>query len=83
MEDIRKIDGLTLGELEGQTLDLLPDREEMKFVYNPVNVGSFDKQLIRQSNRLDQDATAVALFGSDATALNVGLQSNAASNSIL
>jgi hypothetical protein len=29
VEEIRKIEGLALEELEAQTLDLLPDREEM------------------------------------------------------
>ncbi len=29
MEEIRKVEELTLEELEGLTVDLLPDREEM------------------------------------------------------
>jgi hypothetical protein len=35
VEGIRKIEGLALEELEAQTLDLLPDREEMSLVAYP------------------------------------------------
>ena len=38
MEGIHKIEGLALEELEAQTLDLLPDREEMNVPAYPVNV---------------------------------------------
>jgi hypothetical protein len=37
MEDIRKSEGLSLEELETQTVELLPDREEMQ----NFNIGAF------------------------------------------
>ena len=30
MEEVRKVEGLALEELEAQSVDLLPDREEMR-----------------------------------------------------
>jgi len=38
VESTRKIEGLAPEELEAQTLDLLPDREEMSMPAYPVNV---------------------------------------------
>ncbi len=59
MEEIRNFDGLALEELEAQTLDLLPDREEML----NINVAP-------QTNVSNQAAVAVALFDSKSVAAN-------------
>ncbi len=69
MEEIRNFDGLALEELETQTLDLLPDREEMQFFsFNKVN---------RQANLALQSANANAYgYGSTAIAANGADQSN-------
>ena len=56
MEKIRNFEGLALEELEAQTLDLLPDREEMVF---PVNVN-----VVPQTNVTPQTGVAVSLFDS-------------------
>ena len=33
MEEPRKVEGLSIEELEAQRIELLPDREEMEFVF--------------------------------------------------
>jgi len=38
MEEVRKVEGLTVEELEDQSVALLPDREEMKSRLNNYNV---------------------------------------------
>jgi hypothetical protein len=69
VEEIRNFDGLALEELEAQTLDLLPDREEMNFF-------SFNK-LNSQLNLAHQSANANAYgHGSTAIAANGAYQSN-------
>ena len=55
MEKIRNFDGLALEELEAQTLDLLPEREEML----PINVS-----VVPQTNVTPQTGVAVSLFDS-------------------
>ena len=60
VEEIRNFDGLALEELEAQTLDLLPDREEM-------NLFSFNK-LNKQANLAFQSANANA-YGDYSTAV--------------
>lgn len=64
VEEIRNFDGLALEELEAQTLDLLPDREEMLPIN--VNVGP----VAPQTNVSNQAAVAVALFDSKSVAAN-------------
>ena len=34
MEEVRKVEGLSVEELEAQSVELLPDREEMSFRLN-------------------------------------------------
>jgi hypothetical protein len=34
MEEVRKVEGLALEELEAQSVELLPDREEMKNLFS-------------------------------------------------
>jgi hypothetical protein len=70
VEEIRNFDGLALEELEAQTLDLLPDREEMNFFsFNKVN---------KQANLALQSANANAWGdGSTAIAANGAIQGNA------
>ena len=55
MEKIRNFEGLALEELEAQTLDLLPEREEML----PINVS-----VVPQTNVTPQTGVAVSLFDS-------------------
>ena len=76
MEEIRSFEGLALEELEAQTLDLLPDREEMVFLpsYNKLNNLSFNK--VDQTNIAKQDAWAHADKGSIAVAANGAQQAN-------
>jgi hypothetical protein len=38
VEELRKVEGLSVEELEAQRIELLPDREEMQFVN--VNIGA-------------------------------------------
>lgn len=76
MEKIRSFDGLVLEELEAQTLDLLPDREEMTFV--PPNVSNvFSGNRVSQLNAAKQEAWANANFGGTAIAANGAQQLNA------
>ena len=75
MEEIRSFDGLVLEELEAQTLDLLPDREEMTFV--PPNVTNvFSGNRVSQLNAAKQSAWADASFGGTAIAANGVQQAN-------
>ena len=67
MEEVRMIDGLALEELEAQTLDLLPDREEMTFL---------DVSPVTQVNVSPQAAIAVGVLGSKAEAANFSLNVN-------
>lgn len=55
MEEIRSFEGLALEELDAQTLDLLPEREEML----PINVN-----VVPQTNVTPQTGVAVSLFDS-------------------
>jgi hypothetical protein len=55
VEKNRSFEGLALEELEAQTLDLLPDREEML----PINVN-----VVPQTNVTPQTGVAVSLFDS-------------------
>jgi hypothetical protein len=76
VEEIRSFDGLVLEELEAQTLDLLPDREEMTFV--PPNVANvFSGNRVSQLNAAKQDAWANASHGGTAIAANGAQQLNA------
>ena len=34
MEEVRKVEGLTVEELEDQSVELLPDREEMRNLFS-------------------------------------------------
>jgi hypothetical protein len=61
VEEIRSFDGLAMEELEAQTLDLLPEREEML----PINVN-----VVPQTNVTPQTAVAVSLFDSKSIAAN-------------
>ena len=79
MEEIRSFEGLALEELEAQTLDLLPDREEMMYLpkYKPSDITnnlSFNK--LDQTNVAKQDAWAHAEKGSLAVAANGAQQAN-------
>ena len=77
MEKIRSFEGLALEELEAQTLDLLPDREEMMYLpkYHKFdNNLSFNK--VDQTNIAKQDAWAHADKGSLAVAANGAQQAN-------
>jgi hypothetical protein len=75
VEKIRSFDGLVLEELEAQTLDLLPDREEMTFLPSYNNWYSFNK--VDQTNYADQKAWANADKGGLAVAANGAQQLNA------
>jgi hypothetical protein len=77
VEKNRSFEGLALEELEAQTLDLLPDREEMMYVpsYNKLNNLSFNK--VDQTNIAKQDAWAHADKHSIAVAANGAEQINA------
>jgi len=55
VEEIRSFEGLALEELDAQTLDLLPEREEML----PINVN-----VVPQTNVTPQTGVAVSLFDS-------------------
>ena len=75
MEEIRSFEGLALEELEAQTLDLLPDREEMTYLPpNVTNVLSGNR--VSQLNVAKQDAWAHADKGSIAVAANGAQQAN-------
>jgi hypothetical protein len=65
VEKIRTIDELSLEELEAQSLDLLPEREEMTFNFNTLQV-----------NLAQQLANAQADHGSIAAAANSASQNN-------
>ncbi len=76
MEKNRSFEGLALEELEAQTLDLLPDREEMTYLpSNVTNVLSGNK--VSQLNVAKQDAWAHADKHSIAVAANGAEQINA------
>ena len=54
MEDIRKVEGLALEELESQTAELLPDREEMHhggFTNNNIAVSVAQQGAVAQANQ--------------------------------
>jgi len=55
VEENRSFEGLALEELDAQTLDLLPEREEML----PINVN-----VVPQTNVTPQTGVAVSLFDS-------------------
>ena len=78
MEEIRNFEGLALEELEAQTLDLLPDREEMMF---PPKYGDITNRLsfnkVDQTNYAEQKAWAHADKGSLSVAANGAQQLNA------
>jgi hypothetical protein len=74
VEKIRSFDELALEELEAQTLDLLPDREEMVFPASYNNLYSLNK--VDQTNFADQKAFANANFGGLAVAANGAQQAN-------
>jgi hypothetical protein len=65
MEVSTLTEGLSLQELESQSLDLLPEREEMTFNFSTVQV-----------NVAQQLANAHADYGSIAAAANSASQSN-------
>jgi hypothetical protein len=73
MEKNSMVSGLAMEELDAQTLDLLPDREEF-FLAPSINNVFGGNQSQYASNYLNQDADADAKFGSNATAFNVGVQ---------
>jgi hypothetical protein len=70
VEGIRAIDGLRLEELEGQTLDLLPDREVFSKLFSINNV------VTPQINVTNQLAISNALFDSEAVAGNAADSAN-------
>ena len=72
MEGIRKIEGLALEELEAQTLDLLPDREEMSVPALPFSV---NKQLA-QYNQAYQVASSNTSGHSLSWTGNIAFQNN-------
>lgn len=55
MEEVRKVEGLTLEELEDQRVELLPDREEMKWRprFNNYNIAlaSAQQGAVAQANQ--------------------------------
>jgi hypothetical protein len=73
MENNAMVSGLAMEELDAQTLDLLPDREEF-FLAPSLNNVFGGNQSQYASNYLNQDADANANFGSNATAFNAGVQ---------
>jgi hypothetical protein len=70
MEKNSMVSGLAMEELDAQTLDLLPDREEM----NLVNVPAVNVNPAVNLNLANQTGVAVALFGSKSTAANLSAQ---------
>jgi hypothetical protein len=73
MENNAMVSGLAMEELDAQTLDLLPDREEF-FLAPRLNNVFGGNQSQYASNWMNQDAYANANHGSNATAFNVGVQ---------
>jgi hypothetical protein len=70
MEKNSMVSGLAMEELDAQTLDLLPDREEM----NLVNVPAVNVNPAVNLNLANQTGVAVALFGSKSTVANLNAQ---------
>ena len=75
MESTHKIEGLAPEELEAQTLDLLPDREEMELAGYPVNVNKILTQYnqglqIASSNTSDH---SLSWTGNSADQKNFGI----------
>jgi hypothetical protein len=75
MEKVHTSSGLAMEELDAQTLDLLPDREEFFLPPSINNAFGGGNQKQYASNYLNQDAYANANHGSNATAFNAGVQS--------
>ena len=75
MEGIHKIEGLALEELEAQTLDLLPDREEM-------NVPAFPSmtKYMEQYNQAFQSAASNTSNHSLSWTGNIVFQNNYGAN---
>jgi hypothetical protein len=77
VEKIHRTDGLALEELEAQTLDLLPDREELMYPgYDYGKKHAKHAEKILQVNYLEQWADADADKYSVAIAANAAEQSN-------
>jgi hypothetical protein len=74
MENNAMVSGLAMEELDAQTLDLLPDREEFFLPPSINNAFGGGNQKQYASNWMNQDAYANANHGSNATAFNVGVQ---------
>ena len=75
MEGIRKTEGLALEELEAQTLDLLPDREEMLMpAYPSIN------KYMEQGNQAFQAATSNTSNHSLSWTGNIVFQNNYGAN---
>jgi hypothetical protein len=51
MEEIRKVEGLAIEELEEHTVELLPDREEMGFKNFNVAVAFAQQGAVAQANQ--------------------------------
>jgi len=51
MEEVRKVEGLALEELKDQSVELLPDREEMHWRNNNIAVAFAQQGAVAQANQ--------------------------------
>jgi hypothetical protein len=51
MEEVRKVEGLSVEELEAQSVELLPDREEMGFKNFNVALAFAQQGAVAQANQ--------------------------------
>ena len=61
MQELQKVEGLSVDELEAQTIELLPERVEMRFGWKPKKAATVE---------VDQDAVN---FGDQENNLSAGL----------